>query len=109
MCHGPATIFQRDTPVELVTLQVVAVGDLSQPRLTERRVGGGLADARIDHLTVHFEDGTQTVPVYDRDKLANGISFLGPALVVQLDSTTLIHSDQQVTCDRFGNLIVEMR
>ena len=103
------TFAQRDTPVELVTLQVVAVGELSQPRLTERRAGGGLADARIDQIAVHFEDGTQTVPIYDRDQLANGISFLGPALVTQLDSTTLIHSDQQVTCDQFGNLIVEMR
>ncbi len=103
------TFAQRDTPVEIVTLQVSAVGQLPQPHLPERATGGALADARIDHLPVHFEDGTQTIPVYDRDKLSAGVTFPGPALVVQLDATTLIHDYQRVTCDRFGNLIAEMR
>lgn len=103
------TFAQRDTPVEIVTLHVAAVGRLPQPRLTERPGGGDLADALIGHLPVHTEAGARTVPVYDREKLSSGMTFPGPALVVQLDSTTLIHDDQQVTCDRFGNLIAEMR
>lgn len=48
-------------------------------------------------------------PLYDRDKLSAGLTFPGPALVMQLDATTLIHDYQRVTCDRFGNLIAEMR
>jgi N-methylhydantoinase A len=101
------TFAQHDTPVEIVTLHVTAEGSLPQPRLTERPPGSALEDARIDHLPIHFEAGTQSVPVYDRDKLSAGTSFPGPALVVQLDSTALIHPDQHVTCDRYGNLIVE--
>ncbi|NKB58120.1 MAG: hydantoinase/oxoprolinase family protein [Alphaproteobacteria bacterium] len=103
------TFAQRDTPVEIVTLHVTAEGSLPQPRLTERPSGGTLEEARVDQQTIHFEGGTQSVPVYDRDKLSAGISFPGPALVVQLDSTALIHPDQHVTCDRFGNLIAETR
>lgn len=100
------TFAQRDTPVEIVTLHVTAEGSLPQPRLTERAAGGALEDACVDHLPIHFEDGTQSVPIYDRDKLSAGVTFQGPALVVQLDSTALIHPDQNATCDQFGNLIV---
>ena len=68
---------------------------------------GSLEAAQIDRLPIHFAEGTQTVPVYDRTKLSAGVTFSGPALVVQLDSTSLIHPEQRATCDRFGNLVLE--
>ena len=101
------TFAQHDTPVEIVTLQVAAEGSLPQPRPTEIPAGGSLEAAQIDRLPIHFAEGTQTVPVYDRTKLSAGVTFSGPALVVQLDSTSLIHPEQRATCDRFGNLILE--
>ncbi len=101
------TFAQRDTPVEIVTLHVAAEGSLPQPHLTEIPGGGGLEEACIDRQPIHFADRTRSVPVYEREKLSAGISFPGPALIVQLDSTALIHPDQTATCDRFGNLILE--
>jgi N-methylhydantoinase A len=101
------TFAQRDTPIEIVTLHVSAVGTLLQPRLTELSSGGSLAEAEIDRATVHFEEGPQSVPIYDREKLASGVTFEGPALIVQLDSTTLVNPDQSATVDHFGNLILE--
>jgi len=102
------TFAQRDTLVEIVTLHVAAVGNLLQPRLPELAEGGSLEDAMIDRLPVHLEEGPRNVPVYDREKLSSGMTFTGPALVVQLDSTSLIHEGHQASCDRFGNLIVEI-
>ena len=101
------TFAQHDTPVEIVTLQVTAEGSLPQPRPTEIPAGGSLEVAQIDRLPIHFVEGTQTVPVYDRTKLSAGVTLSGPALVVQLDSTSLINPEQRATCDRFGNLILE--
>jgi N-methylhydantoinase A len=101
------TFAQRDTPIEIVTLHVSAVGTLLQPHLTELLGGGSLVDAEIDRTTVHFEEGPLSVPIYDREKLAAGIKFKGPALIVQLDSTTLVNPDQSATIDRFGNLILK--
>lgn len=101
------TFAQHDTPVEIVTLQVAAEGRLPQPTPTEIPDGGGLEEAIADRLPIHFADETRTVPVYDRAKLSAGVSFNGPALVVQLDSTTLVHPDQKARCDRYGNLILE--
>ena len=101
------TFAQPDTPVEIVTLHVAAEGSLPQPRLAELDGGGSLEAAQTDTLPIHFADGTATVPVYDREKLSAGISFAGPALVVQLDSTTLIPPDRTARVDRYGNLILE--
>ena len=101
------TFAQHDTPVEIVTLQVTAEGSLPQPRPTEIPYGGSLEAALVDQLPIHFADGTRTAPVYDRSTLSAGVSFSGPALVVQLDSTSLIHPEQRVSCDHYGNLILE--
>ena len=100
------TFAQRDTAIEIVTLHVSAVGTLMQPRLTELLSGGSLVEAEIDRTTIHFEEGLLSVPIYDREKLAADVTFEGPALIVQLDSTTLVNPDQSATVDRFGNLIL---
>jgi len=100
------TFAQRDTPIEIVTLHVSAVGTLMQLRLTELLSGGSLVEAEIDRTTIHFEEGLLSVPIYDREKLAADVTFEGPALIVQLDSTTLVNPDQSATVDRFGNLIL---
>ncbi len=100
------TFAQRDTPVEIVTLHVVAEGHFDQIEPSVWPSGGSLAEAVIDHLPVSFEAGRQTVPVYDRMKLGAGAEFAGPGLIVQLDSTTLIPEGHHVSCDRFGNLII---
>ncbi|MEC9152260.1 MAG: hydantoinase/oxoprolinase family protein [Pseudomonadota bacterium] len=101
------TFAQQDTPVEIVTLQIAAEGSLPQPRPTEIPSSGNLDKALVDRLPIHFAEGTHTAPVFDRTKLFEGAKFVGPALVVQLDSTSLIHPEQQVTCDHYGNLILE--
>ena len=46
------------------------------------------------------------MPVYDRAKLSPDLVIAGPALVVQLDSTTLIAPDQTAKVDRYGNLLI---
>ncbi|MDP6875843.1 MAG: hydantoinase/oxoprolinase family protein, partial [Alphaproteobacteria bacterium] len=100
------TFAQRDTPVEIVTLHMVAEGHFDQIEPAEWPSGGSLSDAVMDHLPVSLAGGRQEVPVYDRMKLAAGTHFSGPGLVVQLDSTALIPEGHQVSCDRFGNMIV---
>ena len=100
------TFAQRDTPVEIVTLHVAAVGTLLQPSLSELPSGGTLEDAKIDRHPVHLDGGARPVPVYDRAKLSPDLVIAGPALVVQLDSTTLIAPDQTAKVDRYGNLLI---
>ena len=45
-------------------------------------------------------------PVYDRARLAAEHRFEGPAIIEEMDSTTLVHPDYRVTVDRFANLLI---
>ena len=80
--------FTMDTPIELVTLRVEATGRMPPPVLPT--LAPAPMPAADDTRDVHFVSGTMATPVYARDKFGAGNRFAGPAIVVQLDATTLI-------------------
>jgi N-methylhydantoinase A len=45
--------------------------------------------------------------VYDRDQLAAGTVFTGPAIVEQFDATTVVPHNWHAAVDRYGNLVLE--
>jgi N-methylhydantoinase A len=100
------TFAQRDTVVEIVNLRVAAVCELERPRLVEREGGGSLAEAQTGTNSVWFGDGPVATPVYDRARMAAGIRIDGPAILTQLDATTVILPGETATADRYGNLVV---
>lgn len=54
---------------------------------------------------VWFDEGAVSSAVYDRESLNAGDGFAGPALVTQMDATTVIPPGWAVVVDAFGNLI----
>ncbi|MFZ2651656.1 MAG: hydantoinase/oxoprolinase family protein [Burkholderiaceae bacterium] len=80
-----------------VALESIAA---AQPRAT-------LAQARRGQRPVWFESaGWVDTPLYIREHLPQGAAIEGPAIVEQLDCTTLIEPGDSVRMDRIGNLIV---
>jgi N-methylhydantoinase A len=67
-----------------------------------------LAEARRTTRAVWFDGGWVETPVYVRDLLPEGASFAGPAIVEQLDCTTVIEPGNGVAIDAIGNLIVSV-
>ena len=102
----------EDAPVEIVTLRVAATGatrGLELPRLTTRgRAGRPRAAGR---RRVYFAEagGWIACSRYDREALGPGAVVAGPAIVEQLDSTTVIHPGQRARVDTFGNLVLRAR
>jgi N-methylhydantoinase A len=45
--------------------------------------------------------------IYDRDRLAVGAAFAGPAVVEQFDATTVVPPGWHAFVDCYGNLILE--
>ena len=43
-----------------------------------------------DHFPVHLDSGVAQLPLYDRASLGAGDRIEGPAIVSQLDATTLV-------------------
>jgi N-methylhydantoinase A len=64
--------------------------------------------ARRELRQVWFEDGWLTTPVFDRDRLPSGSEFLGPAILEQLDATSVVHPGDRVQVDDFGNVIIHV-
>ncbi|MFZ1774980.1 MAG: hydantoinase/oxoprolinase family protein [Rhizobiaceae bacterium] len=57
---------------------------------------------------VWFETGWAETPVYDRERLPMDAAFSGPAVLEQMDCTTLIGPGDKVQTDDDGNLIVSV-
>ncbi len=100
------TFAQRDTPVEIVTLEVAALGTLPGPAPESAPMAG--PGAPYAHLPVHLETGLARVPAWRRDALGAGATVLGPAIIVQMDATTYLHPGDSAVMDDFGNLVVEV-
>ncbi len=75
-------------PVQLVNLRLSAIG--RQPEFTLRQPADPAA-ARIGHRPAWFPaTGTVTIPVHRREGLAPGTRLAGPAVIAQLDCTSVI-------------------
>ena len=99
---------RRENPMEIVNLRVTALAELPRPKL--EAAAGRSADARTaltGQRQVYFRNEPVSSDVYDRDRLGQGNVFSGPAIVEQLDSTTVVWPGQRASVDALGNLILE--
>ncbi|MDE2836985.1 MAG: hydantoinase/oxoprolinase family protein [Chloroflexota bacterium] len=66
--------------------------------------------ARVGERQVCFDSahGMASCPVYDRALLAPGHRFDGPAIVDQLDSTTVVYPGQRALVDDYLNIIIDV-
>ena len=65
-----------------------------------------LEDARFHDTRFYFEQKWHDAVIYDRGKLGVGTVVTGPAIVVEMDSTTLILPGHAATVDKVGNLLI---
>ncbi len=86
--HRQAFGFTMDAPRELVTVEVEATGRLPGPAPATLPPDRG--DATWSETEIHLPEGPVAVKLIARDALGAGARFEGPALLTQLDSTTLV-------------------
>ncbi|MCY4310919.1 MAG: hypothetical protein OXC54_06365, partial [Rhodospirillaceae bacterium] len=64
----------------------------------------------IARRPVWFQDDAPVdTPVYQRADLASGASFIGPAVIDQFDSTTIVFPDDKLTVDDAGNIAISVK
>jgi N-methylhydantoinase A len=96
-----------DEPVEIVSYRLRGVGRVPPVELpTHKRQGRSLSDALRETRKARFNGTMLDCPVYQRDRLDVGVSFSGPAIVDQLDATTVIPPGQVATVDKFKNILI---
>ncbi|MBX3572758.1 MAG: hydantoinase/oxoprolinase family protein [Mesorhizobium sp.] len=70
---------------------------------------GTVADALVETRPVWFDGEWRDTPVYAREKLPLDAVFEGPAILEQLDATTVVEPGDRCSSDREGNIIIEVR
>jgi N-methylhydantoinase A len=101
-----------EIPPVLVNLHTAVIGvrphiDLGLLAASER--ASTLQAAQIGERRAWFSDGWRQTPIYARDKLPIDAIFEGPAILEQLDCTTVVEPGDKVRQDRLGNLLITVR
>ncbi|WP_180900517.1 hydantoinase/oxoprolinase family protein [Martelella soudanensis] len=100
--------FTLDAAIELVTLRVEARGCVEAPEIAVLPPQQG-AITPYDHVPLHFQSGTENVPVIDRATLGAGARFEGPAILTQLDTTTVVKPGWRASVEASGAVILNRK
>lgn len=106
--HDRLFTFRLDSPWEIVNLRAIVLGQ--EDNTPPPSIGKGGPDpsaARVERTSLVQADGRRVEAwIYDRDRLLDGNRVEGPAIVVEMDSTTLILEGHQAEVDAYGNLLI---
>ena len=107
-CYG---YDMRAQPVEIVTLRLaVTVRRRVPPPEPPRGRRGPARTALTEKRRVWFpETGFVETPVYDRERLPAPGRLTGPAIIEQMDATTVVPPGARVVNDHLGYLHMELR
>jgi len=102
-----------DHPVEIVAARLAASARPFETPLPSRPAVSSNPPAPRPRATrpVYFEEtgGFAETPIYWRDHLAPGAALVGPAVVEQYDTTTLLHPGWHLAVDGDGNMVLTRR
>jgi N-methylhydantoinase A len=93
-----------DEPVEIINLRLRS--RVERPRLNPAAgvPEEGAAEPRIRSAYFETLGGFVDTPVFDRAQMPAGIRLTGPAIVEQLDATTVVGPGWSASIDAAGNL-----
>jgi N-methylhydantoinase A len=102
----------EDEPVQLVTFRIEAAGVVPkasfQPQPDAGPDASGAVVARRE-VWLPEAGGFISCPVYERDRLRPGNCVAGPAIIEQMDATTLVLPDMVARVEPYLNLVLTHR
>lgn len=100
-CYGYC---RENAPLEVVALRSAAAGKLPKTKL--RPATGKQKPVPSGVRMVYLAGELLKVPVYQRRQIPAGWEAQGPAIISQVDTTTLLWPGDSARCDRWGNLVI---
>ncbi|MBS4752222.1 hydantoinase/oxoprolinase family protein [Nocardioides sp. zg-ZUI104] len=105
--HERLFSFVLDNEHELVTVRATAHGP--RPSVTAATLADGgedPVDALLERQPIWVQGAEVEAAIYDRTKLRTGNVVRGPAIVVEMDSTTLVLPDHAATVHPSGSMLI---
>jgi N-methylhydantoinase A len=105
--HRRLFTFNMEAEQEFVNLRAVALGPVTDIEAAELEQGDGdPSRAKLRDHELWAEGRMRPAVIYERSKLRAGDRIEGPAIVVEMDSTTLVLPDCEAVVDRVGNILI---
>lgn len=106
--HRQLFTFALDVEHEFVNLRAVAEGKAPRVKPTSVAEAGGddPSAAKIGDTEAWIDRGWRSSAIYDRARLMARNRIFGPAIVCEMDSTTLILPNHCGVVDKFGNILI---
>ncbi|WP_293897671.1 hydantoinase/oxoprolinase family protein [Phenylobacterium sp.] len=105
--HRRLFTFNMDAEHEFVNLRAVAMGQVQEiPALKIEAGDGDPIAAKLRDHEVWVDGGFRKAVIYDRARLRAGDRIPGPAIVTEMDSTTLVLPDCLALVDAFGTILI---
>lgn len=99
--------FTPGEPTQLVSFRVTAQGINPKLELRGAHWKKESGSAIMAHRVIYFDDEPLIrTPIYDRAKLPPGNRIVGPAVIEQMDSTTLVFPGDEARIDEALNVII---
>lgn len=98
-----------EEPAELVNVGLLATGPIPKASLHEVQSGGSdPVSAQRANRPVYFDEagGFVDCAVYDRYALLQGNVVAGPAIIEEVDSSTVVHPGYSAAVGRYGVLLI---
>ncbi len=95
--------------IQMVNYRVGAVGTIAKPDLKKYEAGEDLTlpeTAQVRQVRFEGESAYRKTKVYAREGIPIGATVYGPAIIEQMDSTSVIPPDWNAYHDKYANLIV---
>lgn len=106
--HEKVYGFNRlEEDLEVVNIRLIAFGRINKPKQQELSGSVHQNPLPIAERDVFFQGDFYPTAVYQREDLHVGFVLHGPAIIEQLDSTIVIHPNQQIQVDEYNNLLIQ--
>jgi N-methylhydantoinase A len=105
--HKQLFTFHLDEGHEIVMVRaLVHADDKPVANLKVSDADTSLADCKIHDTQIYYDGKYHDAAIYDRARLSVGLAVPGPAIVSEMDSTTVVLPGYQAHSDSVGNLLI---
>lgn len=101
---------QPQAEMEIVYVRLAAIAQVKKPEFYREAPAGEDASSALKGTRRVFIDGTFVeTGIYDRARLKTNNRILGPAIIEQFDTTSLLKPGQALLVDEYFNLVVQAK
>lgn len=105
--HAQLFTFALEEGHEIVILRAIVVAESDiLVETTIGQLGTTLEECKIADSQFYYEGQYHDIWIYDRNKMHSGLVIKGPAIISEMDSTTVILPGFDAKVDEIGNLII---